>query len=538
MITQVDLETVVDNLQKNGEVELPSNIHPQNIIEVLKQEYGIEARAEIVENNGEQRVKIIVDSLSYNRAETQEYLEYRANEWDRAPKSFSIYEVRDNLERLARGELNKYTITVREFESNELLHVLFENKDRFDIRIRKESESELITITVQPKDNRQFPPQQPSDQKPEYKNMDRLPIVEAHRNIFYTYAGKKIYPNLLLPLTYDYLNLYHSKNQNFLRFFNTLDDDTKMLFLSYIGGMFIMEYARRNGRISPKLLRVEEQEHRLALAQFVQRLNIDAHINSFSNRLKRAQNDVDMILEKIYSVSGDSLERMVGKNGIQHLRFGLITMFMEFQFNQSHLMDSIKHFKWGNVLDTIDLMKFLANQGHRHAPSRELDQKQIALHAISAHLVGNIMRVNPGLLLATIAQESNFRVHVHSLYGRGASQQTDQGGIHTHFNPSLYNTHFKKYGVDATFLTIIINSSMYADYIRNIPSNFEGNILLQYYFASITYIGKARRFNVDLWNVSDTYTIRKLAEDYNGGPEKVKYGLDVANSPYIRFSKK
>ncbi|MEM4159029.1 MAG: hypothetical protein QXO13_00140 [Candidatus Anstonellales archaeon] len=215
MITQVDLETVVDNLQKNGEVELPSNIHPQNIIEVLKQEYGIEARAEIVENNGEQRVKIIVDSLSYNRAETQEYLEYRANEWDRAPKSFSIYEVRDNLERLARGELNKYTITVREFESNELLHVLFENKDRFDIRIRKESESELITITVQPKDNRQFPPQQPSDQKPEYKNMDRLPIVEAHRNIFYTYAGKKIYPNLLLPLTYDYLNLYHSKNQNF-----------------------------------------------------------------------------------------------------------------------------------------------------------------------------------------------------------------------------------------------------------------------------------------------------------------------------------
>ncbi|MCS7122409.1 MAG: hypothetical protein NZ908_00405 [Candidatus Micrarchaeota archaeon] len=415
-------------------------------------------------------------------------------------------------------------------------------RDGLVISVKSDSDThDSVIITISPQPVAQQKSSSTNTQKPEERKkqvMENNPILEMHRDVKYQYLGKTISPNQGTVATYDFLRKYHSNNQRFVEFFNSLDHEEQLLFVSYLFGKFMgSRYNKSNSRST--LPRVGSYDDFLALSEFIKTLNIDSEMEGFKKRLTRAREDADIVLEELSRVSqsqNQNVTKYLNENSIKHIRTGLTIIFMEFQIDRDDLKKSISKISMNEIQRTLDLMKDLREKGHRHAPARSLSDQELRIYALSSQLISSIFKVNPGLVLATIAQESNFRTNVHSINGRGASQQTDLGVIQQHLqNPHIYAKHLSKYGVNATFLSTIINNSLFAKY-TSIPNNVEGNIIVQLYLASLTYVSKAqmlRNLNIDLLNPKTTYEIQKLAEAYNGSSIAKMYGNDVANSPFI-----
>lgn len=400
---------------------------------------------------------------------------------------------------------------------------------------------DFVTITISPRSIAQQTPANTNKQKPEERKkqvMENNPILEMHRNIKYQYLGKIISPTQGTVATYDFLKKYHSNNQRFVEFFNNLNPEEQLLFVSYLFGKFMgSRYNKSNSRST--LPRVGSYDDFLALSEFIKALNIHSEIESFEKRLARAREDADIVLEELsraFQSQNQDLTKYLNGNSIKHIRTGLTIIFMEFQINREDLKKAVSKISVSEIQRILDVMKDLMEKGHRHAPARSLSDQELRMYALSSLIISSIFKVNAGLVLATIAQESNFRTNVHGVWGRGASQQTDLGVIQQHLqNPHIYVRHLSKYNVNAAFLSTIINNSLFAKY-TSIPNDVEGNIILQLYLASLTYISKAqmlRNLNIDLLNPKTTYEIQKLAEAYNGSSIAKKYGNDIVNSPFI-----
>lgn len=513
-LTEKKVKEAIQIFIKSNNESLTLNVNPYNAEQIRKWAEQNGFSTEIVRryNNGTVDIVLRKQKNTININEIEQVVSSLSS--TKAVKD----SVRNKLQMLEAGKLDRVTINLNPRNAAILQEWATRNNYKFTTRQRSDGTVDLEIYRINP-----FP-------LPQYQNSNQsksktLTMVKSLDDNFYT----------SIRYTFEALKAVHGNNQKLLSFYNSLTEEEKGLFLSFLWGKYLL---KSNIKSDPELW---DKNLRREMSTFLSQQSLDNLIQEFTDKLQRSKKQMETIMDILKSKAEKrniNLEQFLGAENLKEFQRGL-TYFL-FEWNIDILENLIASMDFDRVIKIYNTLKNLKFEQNRHSPNRTVSDQDLATIALSVTFFEKLFGVDSRLALAIIGQESNFNKKARNAGNLGLTQQSKQGWNLYLANPN-YNEKIERYlenrlgrvGIKTNnieFLSPAISRAMMKE-----------NIFAQVYTGYITIVGKAiEKYGekVDLRNLVDkkgyVYTI---AFSYNGHPlHQSGYARSVQNSVFWRYN--